>query len=96
MLPPLSSLGPAEVRLYVRPDEGETDEFLGMLLAAARGFVLSYTALSEEEADIFPDLSLAALVLCSDLYDNRQLTVQSQNVNRAVQSMLDLHCGNLV
>ena len=46
--------------------------------------------------DLHEEISIAILVLCSDLYDNRQTAVESDKVNRTVRSILDLHSTNLL
>nr|DAW46100.1 MAG TPA: head tail connector [Caudoviricetes sp.] len=66
------------------------------MLAAAREYVLSYTGLTAENADQYESLAIAAMVLCADMYDNRDMTVDKANVNRTAQSILDMHSINLV
>jgi len=46
--------------------------------------------------DDYPDITIAVLVLMTDMYDNRQMTVDSNKENQVVQSILGLHDFNLV
>ncbi len=46
--------------------------------------------------DAFEDFTLAVYALCSDMYDNRQMAVENDRVNRVVQSILDMHRVNLL
>lgn len=77
------------------PDEAEGLSPAAML-AAAREYVLSYTGLDATTADEYESLAIAAMVLCADMYDNRNMTVEKGNVNQTVQSILDMHSVNLV
>ena len=81
---------------FLRLDEPPEDIPPEVLLAAAKGYAMSYTGLDEAGLDEHEDIALAILVLCSDLYDRRQMAVESDKVNRVVQSILDLHAVNLV
>ena len=80
------------LRLDGEPDDVSPDT----LLAAAKSYIMSYTGLDEAEMDLHEEISIAILVLCSDLYDNRQTAVESDKVNRTVRSILDLHSTNLL
>ena len=40
---------------------------------AARAYIAGYTGASAEELDEYEDVSIAFLVLCQDLYDNRTM-----------------------
>ena len=80
------------LRLDGEPDDVSPDT----LLAAAKSYIMSYTGLDEAEMDLHEEISIAILVLCSDLYDNRQTAVESDKVNRTVWSILDLHSTNLL
>lgn len=90
----LSELTTAEAAAHVRPYEDASG--LTVYLNAAKSYVLSHTGLTAEEADAYPDLAVAALILTADLYDNRQATVEGGNVNRVLESFLDSHRRNLL
>lgn len=92
----VSRLTDKDVLSFLRLDGTEGDIFPSALLAAALGYVKSYTGLSEEEMDAHEDLSIAVLILCSDLYENRLTAVDTANVNRTVSCILGMHCKNLI
>lgn len=91
----VSALTPEDVRLFVKMEEGE-DVSPEALLAAATAFVQGQTGLSDEELDDYEDITIAVLVLCADMYENRVTTVDSANPNRTVEAILGMHRRNLV
>ena len=84
----------------IRTDESyltEDDEgYLVILQKAAVEYVKSYVGLDESEIDIHEDITIAVLVLISDMYDNRQMYVDKANVNRVVDTILGMYCENLL
>lgn len=92
----VSELTSAEVTAFLHLDGIEPEISPDALLSAARAFVRSYTRMTDEEIDEHDDISAAVLVLCSDMYDNRQLTVASDKVNNVVTSILNMHQRTLV
>lgn len=70
--------------------------FLNTIIGAATAYVCKYTGLTSEQLDESQDFVQVLLVLCQDMYDNRALYVDSANVNRMVQSILDMHSVNLL
>lgn len=85
---------------YLRLEDGEYDEnLLTAVMQAARSYIEHYTGLSAAELDRYEDVSIAFLVLCQDLYDNRTMypdTRYAANANCVVSSILDLHARNLL
>ena len=77
----------------VTPSE---DGFLKTIIGAATAYICKYTGLTTAQLDESQDFVPALLVLCQDMYDNRALYVDSANVNRMVQSILDMHSVNLL
>ena len=85
------------VKQYARIDEDDgSDISPSFLISSAKAYASGYTGLSEQEMDQYEDITIAILVLCSDMFDNRQMTIERSNVNNAVQTILDMHCVNLV
>lgn len=72
------------------------DGYLSTLIGAATAYMCKYTGLTAAQLDESQDFVPALLVLCQDMYDNRTLYVDSANVNRMVQSTLDMHSVNLL
>lgn len=72
------------------------DGYLSTLIGAATAYMCKYTGLTTSQLDESQDFVPVLLVLCQDMYDNRSLYVDSANVNRMVQSTLDMHSVNLL
>lgn len=66
------------------------------LRIAAVNYVKGYTGLNEAAIDEHEDITIAVLVLISDMYDNRQMTVDKNNVNRVIDTLLGMYCENLL
>ena len=83
---------------YLRiPDPTQDDNnTLSTILTVAKKYVTQYTGRTPEQIDTLEDMIIAVLVLCQDMWDNRTLYVDSTNVNRVVESILDLHSINLL
>lgn len=89
----VSEITNASLTNYVRVDETED---LTMFLSGAKAFIRSYTGMTDEEIDTHEDITPVCFVLVSDMYDNRQYTVQSNNVNKVVEITLNMYCKNLL
>lgn len=74
----------------------EDRKYLSIIQKAAMGYVKGYTGLDEAAIDTHEDITIAVLVLVSDMYDNRQMTVDKNNVNRVVDTILGMYCVNLL
>lgn len=72
------------------------DPLLPLYWDAAVQSVLSYTGLTPEEADKYADLTIAALILTSDMYDNRQVQVDTDKVSKVFESFVGSHDFNLL
>lgn len=92
----ISELTDEYIAEYLRTDyEAEKNTF-NIIKTAAVEYIKSYTGLTYKEMDEYEDLTVAALVLCSDMYDNRQMTVQTDKENPTVKQILSLHAANLL
>lgn len=70
-------------------------------LNIAKNYISGYTGIpitSEEgeSLDDFPDFVIVVYVLCQDMYDNRTMYVDKSNINKVVQTILDMHSRNLL
>ena len=63
---------------------------------AAVNYCIGYTGLSVADLDDHEDITIAVLTLISDMWDNRSMTVDRANVNRVIDTILGMHCVNLV
>ncbi len=74
---------------YIR---AESDDILiTPLFTAAKAYVMSYTGLTETQLDDHEDLSAVIMLLCSDLYDNRLMTLPGSATNQLAESIMDQH-----
>ncbi len=92
----ISELTGEHIAEYLRADYEIEKVTFGIIKKAALEYIKSYTGLTEDEMDQYEDLTVAALVLCSDMYDNRQMTVQTDKENPTVKQILSLHAANLL
>ena len=91
----VSKVTPADLAEFLRLDEYQEDE-MQRILDSAKGYIRDYTGLTDEEIDTHADFLTALLVLCQDMYDNRAMYVEKSNVNRVVESILNMHRVNLL
>lgn len=98
----ISEATPERVAAYMNLAEDEYDsETLAAIMEAAKHYIVNVTGLPEssedgESIDSYPDLTIAFLVLCQDMFDNRSMYVDQPNVNRVVDSILGMHRRNLL
>lgn len=87
-----------DVRDYLRIDEVTTadENTLKNLLMVAKVYIGEYTGRSIEDLDSYKDIIIAVFILCQDMWDNRTLYVDTNNVNKVVESILGLHSVNLL
>lgn len=87
-----------DVADYIRKDELTNDDIntLNTLIAVAKAYISNYTGRSEEDLDDYQDFVIVVFVLCQDMWDNRTLYVDKNNLNRVVESILGLHSVNLL
>ena len=91
----MSAITVQNVAAYLRLDDA-TDTLLPDILTAAKQYVISYTGQTAAALDTFPDVSIAVMVLCQDMYDNRSMYVDNNNVNRVVNTILDMYRINFL
>lgn len=82
-----------EDKTYLTEDDRE---YLAILQKTAVEYVKSYTGLDNVAIDTHEDITIAVLVLISDMYDNRQMYVDKTNVNRVVDTILGMYSINLL
>lgn len=94
----VSQITAQDVADYLRISEVTQDDTntLNTLLTVAKSYIMQYTGRTEEDLDNIQDFIIVVFILCQDMWDNRALYVDSNNVNRVVESILDLHSVNLL
>ena len=94
MINKVSEITINDIAEYIRLDEiGDAEEKqLSTFLVIAKDYIQNYTGL--DDLDEYADIVLAVLVLCQDMYDNRTMYIDKGNVNKVVQTILDMHTRN--
>lgn len=92
----ISELTDEYIAEYLRAEYEAEKATFEIIKSAAIEYVKSYTGLELEEMDEHEDLTIAVLVLCSDMYDNRQMTVQNDKENPTVAQILSFYSVNLL
>lgn len=92
----LSDIDLETVKNYLRVDFDGDDALIEACLASATKYAQDYTGLDEEDLDELPDIPLAVLALCADLYEQRQATVPSAQMNPIVAQILGAHSTTLL
>ena len=80
--------------LHIAETDQSEEQTLMSMLRQATAYMKKYTGLSTVDGS--EDFVDCALVLVQDMWDNRALYVDKGNVNRTVESILDLHSVNLL
>lgn len=98
MVSKVSEITINDVADYIRVD---VDSNIETYLNIAKNYISNYTGIpitSEdgESLDDFPDFVIVVYVLCQDMHDNRTLYVDKSNINKVVQSILDMHRRNFL
>ncbi len=94
----VSDITVSDVAEYLRLDEvtSSDENTLKSLLGVAKTFVQNYTGRPEAELDNHVDFIIVVLILCQDMWDNRALYVDKTNLNKVVETILDMHSVNLL
>lgn len=94
----VSDITVSDLAEYIRIEEltaAEEGE-LSTYLTVAKAYLKSYTGLTEEGIDAYPDLIEPVLLYCQDMYDNRSIYVDTSNINRVFDATMGLHARNLL
>lgn len=92
----ISEVTVADLKDYANVDHDFDDSAFQNILMAAKSYIKGYTGLDDEQVDEKEDLTLALMILCNEMYDNRMFTVQSNKVNVVVSNILNMHSINLL
>lgn len=85
------------VASYLRLEEGEyTNSEIQTLINISKAFIRSYTGLDDAAIDKHEDFVIVVYILCQDMYDNRRMYVDKNNMNKVVDTILGMHCTNLL
>ena len=92
----VSEITVQEIADYLRlsdPSEEDT-AFLTKCLEIAKSYVKNYTGV--EDLDTQADFVICVYLLCQDMYDNRTIYSDKATPNRTFETILNLHCRNLI
>ena len=98
MLTKISEIVVSDIIDYLRISETSEKEekYLKTILNVSKEYIRKYTGYDKiEDLDKYPDLVIVVFVLCQSMYDDRAYYIDNTNVNKVVQSILDLHSRNL-
>ena len=75
----------------------ESDKkILNIILVAAKSHIKGITGRTEEDLDKLEDVTIAVLILCNEMFENRGMSVNSDKANKLITSILDMHSVNLL
>ena len=94
----VSEIKTTDIAEYIRLAEvtAEDEKLLTNLLKVATEFIKAYTGLSTKDVDKHEDFVIVVYILCQDMYDDRILYVDKGNLNKVVETILGMHCVNLL
>lgn len=94
----VSSLTVQDLINYIRiVDYTEEDEnTLSILLTVAKSYIMNYTGCTLEDLDTHQDFVIVVLILCQSMWDDRTMYVDKSNMNKAVETILNMHSKNLL
>jgi hypothetical protein len=92
----VSDIEATDVAEYIRLDEVTEDNIreLDNYIEIAKAFIRNYTG--RDDLDEFQDFVIVTLILCQDMWDNRVLYVDENNLNYVVETILGMHSVNLL
>ena len=90
------------IRVAVGQNDTTTQNELKTYLKIAKEYISSYTGIpitkdvgdDIKTLDDYPDFIIVVYILCQDMYDNRSMYVDDQNLNKVVQTILGMHTMN--
>lgn len=97
MITKVSEITVEDLKTYLRISDDLSDDdkkFLKTILNSSINYIKNNTGI--DEVDKYSDLVIVVFVLCQDMYDNRTLYVDKNNVNKVVSSILGQHDNNLL
>ena len=94
----VSDITAQDLAEYLRIVDADANDLntLTTLLNVAKVYVGEYTGHTMEELNNYRDFVIVVMILVQDMWDNRTLYVDTNNVNKVVESILGLHSVNLL
>ena len=90
----VSTITENDIANYIRLQEvDEADKkLLTALITIAKKFITENTGVND--LDEYDDFLIVVFILCQDMYDNRTLYVDKNNLNKVVETILGMHSRN--
>lgn len=87
-----------DVAEYIRLSEvTQSDQnTLTNLINISIDYISKYTGVKVENLDNYNDMVIVVFILCQDMWDNRTMYVENANLNKVVETILGMHCINLL
>lgn len=94
----ISEITYQDVAEYIRLSEVTQDDqnTLTNLINISIDYISKYTGVKKENLDNYNDMVIVVFVLCQDMWDNRTMYVDNTNLNKVVETILGMHCINLL
>ncbi len=97
MIEKVSNITAGDIADYIRLNDFSKSE-IETYLNIAKSYISNYTGIPQEgegeTLDTYADFVIVVFILCQDMYDNRTMYVDSGNLNKVVQTVLDMHTRN--
>lgn len=92
----VSEITVQEIAEFIRlSDPSEEDiNFLNKCLIIAKSYIKNYTGV--EDLDEQADFVICVYLLCQDMYDNRTIYSDKTTPNKTFETIINLHCKNLI
>lgn len=93
-----NELTPEYIADYLKIDDPEENDFrdIEIFRSATVDYIKNQTGIDDQKLNSSDDLTVAILVLIEDLYDNRRMYVDNQNMNRVVENIIYQYSENLI
>lgn len=94
----ISEITYEDVAEYIRLCEVTQDDqnTLTNLINISIDYISKYTGVAVENLDNYNDMVIVVFILCQDMWDNRTMYVDNTNLNKVVETILGMHCINLL
>lgn len=90
----VSDITYTDVAEYLRLSEvsNADQNTLNNLIGISKAYITNYTG--QTDLDAFQDFVIVVFVLVQDMWDNRAMYVDKTNLNKVIESILDMHSIN--
>lgn len=94
----ISEITYQDVAEYIRLSEVTQNDqnTLTNLINISKDYISKYTGVAVENLDNYNDMVIVVFILCQDMWDNRTMYVENTNLNKVVETILGMHCINLL